>query len=212
LQPVMQFVYFGGEVGPVSILYTLVPWIGVMVAGYAFGALLLQEPATRDRALFRIGIAATAAFIVLAAVSVVVAGDQRAPAWMQMLNQRKYPASQLFLLMTLGPAIAAMPLLERVRNRAIDALATFGRVPMFYYLLHIPVIHTLALVVWLLRDGTTHGDWFVTAPYVSIAREQQWSLGLLYFVFAVAVTLLYFPCRWYASQKARRHASWMQYL
>ena len=69
-----------------------------------------------------------------------------------MLNQQKYPASQLFLLMTLGPTIALLPLAERARGVG-DMLATFGRVPLFYYLLHIPLIHAAALVVSLLREG-----------------------------------------------------------
>jgi hypothetical protein len=134
------------------------------------------------------------------------------PLLFQVLNQRKYPASQLFLLMTLGPAITFLPMANRAGTWAMNVLATFGRVPMFYYLLHIPLIHALALMTWLIRDGSPHSEWFRTAPYVSVPPEQRWSLPLLYLVFAIAVVLLYFACRWFAGVKARGGQPWLRYI
>jgi hypothetical protein len=83
---------------------------------------------------------------------------------------------------------------------------------MFYYLLHIPLIHALALVVFLLRDGAAHAERFATAPYVSMPPDQRWGLGLLYVVWLVAVAILYPLCRWYAQLKARRPDSWLRYI
>jgi uncharacterized membrane protein len=184
-----------------------------MAAGYAFGAVVTREPAERRRLCWRIGLAATAAFLLIGGAAVFFTGGQEAPpALFRLLNQRKYPASQLFLLMTLGPSIAVMPLFERPRGWAVKALEVFGRVPMFYYLLHIPVIHMLALAVWFMRDGTVHADWFTSAPYVSVAEGQRWSLGLLYVVFAFAIVVLYFPCRWYADVKVRTERRWLRIL
>src|SRR5262249_25873352 len=134
------------------------------------------------------------------------------PLWMRFLNQRKYPASPLFLLMTLGPTIALIPFAERAHGWFARGLTAFGRVPMFYYLLHIPLIHALALVVYLLRDGAAHGERFVTAPYVSMPPNQRWGLGLLYAVWLVAVAILYPLCRWYARVKAQRPGSWLRYI
>ncbi len=114
--------------------------------------------------------------------------------------------------MTLGPSIAFLPFAERSRAWVTRVLATFGRVPMFYYLLHIPLIHAFALVTWLIRDGSTHSEWFATAPYVSVPPEQRWSLSLLYLVFAASVVALYFPCRWYADAKARSPRPWMRFI
>ena len=204
------FLYSGGEVqlgaaGPTfSILYTIIPWIGVMALGYAFGAIVVRPAEERHRAFVRIGVVATAAFLVLggALVAFSPAGDGP-PALFQLLNQRKYPASQLYLLMTLGPPIALLPLAERARGALAGLFTTFGRVPMFYYLLHIPVIHLLALLVWKIRDGQVHPEWFASAPYVSVPPEQRWSLALLYLVFAVSILALYFPCRWFAGVKKR---------
>ena len=215
----MQLLYLGGEISlggdaiTVTILYTIVPWIGVLAAGYAFGGILLREPAARDRMLLRMGLAATAAFAILASVPVLLAGTgDGPPALIRILNQRKYPASQLFLLMTLGPSIAFLPFAERSRAWVTRVLATFGRVPMFYYLLHIPLIHSFALVTWLIRDGSTHSEWFALAPYVSVPAEQRWGLSLLYLVFAASVVALYFPCRWFAGVKARHPQGWLRFL
>jgi hypothetical protein len=134
------------------------------------------------------------------------------PAVIRLLNQRKYPASPLYLLMTLGPTIALLPLAERVRGLLAKAMTVFGRVPMFYYLLHIPLIHALSLVVWRLRDGAVHAERFATAPYVSVPPNQRWSLLLLYGVWAVAVAILFPLCAWYARVKATRRIAWLRYI
>ena len=213
------FLYAGGEVqlgssGPTfTILYTIIPWIGVMALGYAFGAVVIRPEAERRRACLRYGLIATAAFMILAAtIAFMSGGDEGSPALMRMLNQRKYPASQLFLLMTLGPPIALLPFAERARGRLAGVVTTFGRVPMFYYLLHIPLIHLLSLLVWQIRDGETHAGWFTSAPYVSVPEDQRWSLALLYLVFVIAIVALYFPCRWFAGVKKRGGSRLLRYI
>jgi uncharacterized membrane protein len=221
LRTVWEFIYpVGVEVklgqgGPsVSVLYVLVPWIGVMAAGYAFGAIMIRGADERRRLCFRIGLSATALFLLLGGLVVLLAPapEGAPPALFRLLNQQKYPASQLYLLMTLGPTIALLPLAERARGRFAEVLATFGRVPLFYYLLHIPLIHATALVVWFLRDGTAHAAWFATAPFVSVPSAQRWGLPLLYLVFVIDVALLYPACRWFAHVKARTPRGWLRYL
>ncbi len=220
LHPWWEFLYpIGVDVklgaGPsVAVLYSIVPWIGVMAAGYAFGAIVSREPAARDRWCLRVGLSAVGLFLVGAVAQILnaPAGDNPAPIWFRLLNQQKYPASQLFLLMTLGPAIALVPFAERARGWIADVFVTFGRVPMFYYLLHIPLIHLTSLFVWYFRDGRFDNAPFVTAPYVSIPPAARWSLALLYFVVLVNVALLYIACRWFAGVKARGRAGWLQYI
>jgi uncharacterized membrane protein len=216
--PLSQFVYFGGEIpidgGPtITVLYSIVPWIGVMALGYGFGAILTQEPATRDRLCLRIGLVGCALFVLLAGVAAFVSGpgETGTPLLFRMLNQRKYPASQLFLLMTLAPAVALVPYAERARGAVARMFEVFGRVPMFYYLLHIPVIHAISVGVWYLRDGSTHADAFLTAPYVWMP-DARWPLWLLYVVFAATIALLYPPCRWYAEFKSRTRVWWTRYI
>jgi uncharacterized membrane protein len=215
IAPFWNFFYPSGSDGwsGVTILYTLVPWIGVMAAGYAFGAIVTREPAARRRLCLRIGLSATALFVVFVGVFIafVPGGDGDGPALFRALNPPKYPASQPFLLMTLGPMIALLPFAERAKGRIADLFETFGRVPMFYYLLHIPLIHVTSLAAWYLRDGSVHTGRFTTAPFVEVPPEQQWGLGLLYLVFAIDVAILYVACRWFAAVKAR-HDAWLRYI
>jgi hypothetical protein len=116
--------------------------------------------------------------------------------------------------MTLGPLIALLPAAERARGWFADAFVVIGRVPLFYYLLHIPAIHLAALAVNVLRAGVTHSGWYDTAPYVGgIPPDDRWSLPLLYLVFTIVVAgILYPACRWYAQVKVRRRAWWLQYV
>jgi uncharacterized membrane protein len=201
-----EFIYSSGLDGPegVTILYVLVPWIGVMAAGYGFGLILEKDEVSRRKMLIMIGATATLLFIGWATVRIFTkpASPDDAPFILLLLNQRKYPASQLFLLMTLGPAILVMPFVERLRGALAKAIVTIGKVPFFYYLMHIPLIHITALAVNFLREGRTLSEWYASAPYVWFPEEgHQWSLGLLYLVFVVDVAILYVLCRWYESYK-----------
>jgi uncharacterized membrane protein len=201
-----EFIYSSGaDRWPgLTILYVIVPWIGVMMAGYGFGLILLMEPARRDQLCLRIGLGATALFLVVASILAIGNASPETPPFIfRLLNQQKYPASQLYLLMTLGPLIALSPLAERLRGRMAETLATFGKVPFFYYLLHIPLIHISALLVNAIVTGAPHQEWYSTAPYAQVPKESQWSLGMLYMVFMIDLVLLYFSCRWYVEYKAR---------
>ena len=136
------------------------------------------------------------------------------PAYLSFLNTAKYPASLSFLLMTLGPTIALVPLLERARGSMARWLTVFGQVPFFFYLLHIPLIHALALVVSLIRGGSVSPWLFENHPMGNPGPPggYTWNLGLLYLVWAVATVLLYFACRWFADVKQRRRDWWLRYL
>lgn len=136
------------------------------------------------------------------------------PAWLAFLNTNKYPASLSFLLMTLGPTLALIPLLETARGTLARWLTVFGRVPFFFYVLHIPLIHLLAVVVSQVRLGSISPWLFANHPMGNPPPPEgyTWSLGLLYTIWLLAVALLYFPCRWFADLKARRKDPWLSYL
>ena len=115
--------------------------------------------------------------------------------------------------MTMGPLIALVPYAEKVKGWFAQVLIIFGRVPLFYYLLHIPLIHLSALLVMLIREGDIFSAWYATAPYTSVPEGHQWGLGLLYLVFVLDVTTLYFLCRWYAGYKsAHPGQKWLKYI
>src|SRR5581483_2853881 len=142
-----QILYYGGPVGILAVLYVIVPWVAVMSAGFAFGAIVSR----RDLCV-GIGLGAIALFLILRGIDAY--GDPRhwhsmpaqVPFVIRFLNTTKYPASLDYLLMTLGPAILILPFLPPVHG-VTRVLDVFGRVPLFFYALHIPLIHVMACVV-----------------------------------------------------------------
>ena len=206
-------------VAPLMVLYSLVPWVGVMALGYGFGRVVLLEPARRDRICVTLGIGATLLFVGLRATNLYGeprpwSAEGQMPALLSFLNTSKYPASLQFLLMTLGPTLALLPLLERMRGAAGRALAVFGRVPFFFYVLHIPLIHLIALLITRLRAPEFTWWHFTNHPMGNPPPPDGyvWSLPLLYLVWAGVVVLLYVACRWFAGVKARRRDWWLGYL
>jgi uncharacterized membrane protein len=213
-----------GEGSSLMVLYSLVPWIGVMALGFAFGRVLALERARAHRWSLALGLGATLTFLVLRGSNLY--GDPRpwstlpppgsppmAPL-LAFLNTSKYPASLAFLLMTLGPLLLLIPAFERLGGPLARVLTVFGRVPFFFYLLHIPLIHALALAVSRLREGAVNPWLFANHPMGSgpAPAGYEWSLGLLYLVWLVAVALLYLACRWFARVKERRRDPWLRYL
>lgn len=219
-------VAFGPNGPNLVVLYTFIPWIGVMAAGYAFGAIVTMEPARRNQLCLTIGAGAIVLFLLLRGFNLY--GDANAwsapapqsddgpqmPALLSFLNTSKYPASLQFLLMTLGPTIAVIPILERARGQFFGWMTVFGRVPFFYYVLHIPLIHVIAVIVSQIRMGTVVPWLFANHPMGSGRPPDgyTWSLALLYVVWLIVVVVLYFACRWYADLKVRQRARWMAYL
>ena len=202
------------------ILYTLIPWVGVMAAGYVLGWVLRLEPTQRRSWLLWLGGALTLGFVVLRATNLYGNPWGFTPqatlekSIIAFLNVAKYPASLQFLLMTLGPGLLLLAWFERVdKTWLAQRIIVFGRVPMFFYLLHIYVIHGLAIVIgWLWRQPV---GWLIGSP-LPLNRPAPPGYGHgLPFVYAMtllAVVVLYFPCRWYAEVKQRRHDWWLRYL
>ena len=219
-------VQFGADGPYLMVLYSIIPWIGVMAAGYAFGKIMVMAPGDRIRICFAIGLSAIALFLILRGFNLY--GDPRPwhaavqaqngrlpmPAVLSFLNTTKYPASLLFLLMTLGPIITLIPLVENLSGPVARAITLFGRVPFFYYMLHIPLIHALALVVSKIRLGFVSPWLFTNHPMGNPEPPEgyMWSLPLLYLVWAIAIVFLYFACRWFADLKARRNDWWLKYI
>ncbi len=205
----------------IFVAYPLIPWIGVTAVGFALGQVFLWPAARRRSWLLRTGLLATAAFVVLRAINAY--GDpqpwatQAAP-WttlLSFLNTTKYPPSLLFLLMTLGPALLALAALEARPPRWLEPALVFGRVPLFYYVVHWPLIHLLAAGVCLARTGELH--WMFESPRIDLfpfTPPPGWgfSLPIVYLVWLTVVLVMFPLCRWFGAVKRRRRDAWLSYL
>lgn len=203
----------GTPIGYVA--YPLVPWIGVMALGYALGPTFLGADPGRSRRLVRAGVVVTLAFVALRLPSLYGepnpwhAHDTLVATVIDVLDTTKYPPSLQYLCMTLGPAIALLGVLERPGDAAADALAVVGRVPFFFYVVHLYVIHVLALAVGA-AQGVPVRD--VAVLFVRYPPGFGVDLASVY-VFWVAVVLALYPaCWWFAGVKARRREWWLSYL
>jgi uncharacterized membrane protein len=201
--------------------YPLVPWVGVAAAGYGLGQ-LYQLPAERRRTLlWRLGIGLTVGFVLLRAANGY--GDPR--GWtrqpsisftvLSFLNTNKYPPSLQFLLMTLGPALCILAAIDARTPQWLRPALVFGRVPLFYYLLHLMLIHLLAVGVCYWRYGDAH--WMFESPRIDqypFTPPPGWGFGLpiVYLVWFAVVVALYPLCRWFAGVKQRRDEAWLSFL
>jgi uncharacterized membrane protein len=205
----------------VLVAYPLIPWIGVTAVGYALGQVFDWDAARRRAFLLRVGAALVIAFLVLRWLNVY--GDpfrwsaQRTAVFMALsfLNTTKYPPSLLFLLMTLGPALLFLRAVDSGAPRWLRPTIAFGRVPLFYFALHIVLIHLAALVACWYRFGSAH--WLFESPSPDMYPFHQppgWPLSLawVYAIWIGLVAALWPACRWYAALKERRKDWWLSYL
>jgi uncharacterized membrane protein len=205
----------------VFVAYALIPWVGVTAAGYGLGQIYSWPSERRKAFLLPLGLGLTAAFLVLRGINVY--GDplpwstQRSPAFtvLSFLNTNKYPPSLLYLLMTLGPALLFLWAVDAGTPGWLRPALTIGKVPMFYYLLHIPLIHLLAVAACYARYGQVH--WMFESPTpreFPMTQPPGWgySLPIIYLIWACVVLTLYPLCRWFAGLKQRRSDAWLSYF
>jgi uncharacterized membrane protein len=217
----------------VATIYPLIPWVGVMAAGYAFGAVYQWDPQRRRRFLIRMGSIMILLFVVVRAINHYAdpshwsRQDTIAFTILSFLNTTKYPPSLAYLLMTLGPALLALAWFESNNasvgapasrphgfiDRLRGALVTFGRVPLFFYLLQWPTAHLISValhwatgkpVAWMFRSAV---DSFQPPP-----PGVGFNLAVVYACWIAGVLILYPLCKWFAGVKARRRNWWLSYL
>jgi uncharacterized membrane protein len=194
----------------------------VMASGFCFGRIYRLPPERRRRLLLGIGLSLTAAFVIIRALNSY--GDPRPWAVqpqplftvLSFLNCTKYPASLSFLLMTLGPAIAFLGVVDGARPGERHPLLVFGRVPLLFFVLHIPVAHAIAVALTALRYGTATFLWMppptLGTPRQLFPPDYGWDLWMVYAVTGMVVAVLYPICLWFGRLKARRRYWWLSYL
>jgi uncharacterized membrane protein len=185
--------------------YPVLPWIGIILFGYLLGPLYAREASaeTRQRRLLMMGLAAVGGFVALRLLNVYgdhawQAGSTALVSLMSFLNITKYPPSLQFILLTLGLGLLALAGLER--TQAGRLLAGIGRVPMFFYVAHLYLLHLIYLLLAAFC-GTNQGDRF--------GFSQVWM------IWAMAVPVLaclYRPCLWFGRLKQEGRQRWMSYF
>jgi uncharacterized membrane protein len=201
-------------------MYSIVPWFGILAAGYGFGTVWLLEKERRHRVLLGLGTILTLLFVVLRTLNGY--GDPRpwsvlsSPllTFLSFLDCTKYPPSLVFVSMTIGPAILALACFDRPTVSIARPFVIFGRVPLFFYLLHVPLIHLVSLAFAWFRYGDAS---FLLGHLAFSDRslfpvEYGYPLPVIYLVWILVVLCLYPPCRWFAGVKERRRDAWLSYL
>jgi uncharacterized membrane protein len=202
--------------------YPIIPWIGVMLLGYCFGSLYQPsyDALTRKKILLSIGGGAIVLFVLLRLLNMY--GDpapwsvQKNPlfTFLSFINVTKYPPSLLYVLITLGPALIFLAVSEKYKGKLTQALVSLGRVPMFYYILHLYMIHILAVIAAILTGYTlsdmVFNTWVTSSPAL---KGYGFSLGVVYLVWIAVVLVLYPLCKWYDTYKINhREQWWLSYL
>lgn len=214
------FTYGDGRIFFVA--YPLIPWIGTMALGYCFGIFYTNAYTTKHRRKMLIYLGGGAVFLFIALRLANVYGDpvpwnsQATPLYtfLSFLNTTKYPPSLLYLLMTLGPAILFLAIAEREPAPFAKSIIVYGRVPMFYYLMHIYILHAVAVVVAPLTGYPVSA--MVLDTWVTMSRELTgfgFGLAIVYLIWAAVVLGLFPLCRMYERYKRNnREKLWLSYL
>ncbi|MGB3507852.1 MAG: heparan-alpha-glucosaminide N-acetyltransferase domain-containing protein [Microcoleaceae cyanobacterium] len=195
------------------ILYPLIPWIGVMAVGYAFGTLFEIDKYRRLQLLRKIGLSMIVAFIIIRAINVY--GDPN--PWsiqsnffdtlLSFINCHKYPPSLLYLLITLGLAILLLYCLEIQKKSLLKPLITLGQQPLFFYIIHIFLIHITAIFFAL----STYGIEAFTFSYLGIIGKPEYvgyGLPKVYLIWLLMTCLLYIICNWFVEYKKKHRGHW----
>jgi len=203
------------------IVYAFVPWTGVMLLGYCLGKLFTFEfdPQKRQKILLWLGFGLLAIFLILRFIDNY--GDPvpwtKQPrgsmfTFLSFINVNKYPPSLDFLCVTIGGGLIALALLEGVKNKFLDFFRVYGRVPMFYYILHLYLIHLIGVIVFF-SEGFSK-DQIVTPNNPFFFRPSAFGFGLLgvYIVWIIVVLILYPLCKKYDRYKSTHRSWWLSYL
>jgi len=204
------------------VAYPVIPWIAVMSLGYCFGVLYDRsfDAGKQKKILNIIGFSSIALFFILRGINIYgnptkwIQYDTFSQTLISFLNPAKYPPSLLYLLMTLGPALVFLANAEHLKGRLVNFFSTFGRVPFFYYILHLYLIHILAMAAAQLTgfgwQKMILPDWI---GYIPELRGYGFSLWIVYLVWVVVILSLYPLCKKFDRYKfSHKEKWWLSYL
>ena len=199
----------------VVVAYPFLAWLGIMALGYGMSPLFRKRSTDRARIFVRIGVGSLIAFVMIRYSNYYgdtdswTSGNSFADTVMNFMDVQKYPPSLLYTLITLGIGMILLWIIERVRLPLHDQVVTIGRVPFFFYILHIYLIHGASVVVGLYQ-GFSLSE--MTNLFRNYPAEFGFSLIIVYLVWIAIVVVLYPACKWFAGVKERTRAWYLSYL
>ncbi|MGK6351145.1 DUF1624 domain-containing protein [Parapedobacter sp. DT-150] len=207
------------SVGVFVVGYPPIPWLGIMLAGYGIGPLFERPSGTRKRVCLQIGIGALLLFVIVRLIN----GYGNAAPWspqenglytmLSFINITKYPPSLLFCLVTLGIMFLILAFAERLKGNWVSAILVYGRVPLYYFLLHFYLIHLLLIAILLLQGFSWSQLSFASGTF---GRPQDATSGVsliwIYLIWISVVLALYKPSAWFGRYKASHKQWWLSYL
>ena len=207
----------------IIIVYAFLPWTGLMLLGYCFGKLFRSEvnPAWRKKVLLQMGAGLLLLFILLRVINEY--GDPlpwsqhsrgSVFSFLSFININKYPPSLDFLCVTIGGGMLMLVLLEGVRNGITNIFRVYGRVPMFYYILHFYLIHLLVVIGFYAQGFPNSQISTPNSPFLFRPSEFGYNLGMVYLIWLFVVVVLYPICKRYDRYKTANanRKWWLSYL
>jgi len=207
----------------VALSYPVLPWIGIMALGYAFGTLYTRNYSKklRRKALVYTGFSATILFFVFrgfnfyADISPWEIQETTTKTIISFFNISKYPPSLDYVLITLGPALVLLAYLENIKNKLTSIFLVLGKVPFFYYIIHIGLIHSLALLGLVITGKDWHKMILNNEAFTNpdVLTGYGYPLWIVYTVWILVIVVLYPVCKKYMQYKANNKDKWwLSYL
>ena len=201
--------------------YPIIPWIGLMAIGYIIGSLYTDYQAKeRTVLLMKYGFYSISVFLILRLTNFYgepnffSLQDSITYSIMSFFNTTKYPPSLLYILMTIGPSLLLLSVIEKYKNKVTDFFVVFGRVPLFYYFIHILIIHMLAIILLVF----TNKDYSIMLNMTPFLQNQDqfieygYPLWVVYVVWFTVILILYPLCYKYMKYKSNSKKWWLSYL
>jgi uncharacterized membrane protein len=204
----------------VLIVYAFLPWTGIMMTGYGMGKVFgsTVAPAFRQKVLFGTGSALLLLFLMLRFINgygdPAIWSQQRTGVFtvLSFLNVTKYPPSLDYIGMTVAVSLIALALLERAKGKSYKWLIEFGRVPFFFYVLHLYLIHLIVMAFFVFEKFPAEDIAAQHLPFLFRPDRFGFNLWIVYGIWAAVILLIYPVCRWYGRYKSRHRAWWLSYL
>ena len=202
------------------VFYPFLPWTGTMILGYCFGRYYLADIMNRNKRSILLGAGLIIFFVVLRFANIYgdPLGWKTQPSalytFFSFINTQKYPPSLLYLCVTIGPSLIILGLVGDARNKFADVISVYGRVPLFYYVIHFYLLHLLSAIMYLMNghsfeEGAKGVD---GVPFKFYQPGEGFGLAGVYLVWLIVVTLLYPLCKWFADYKRQQPSWWLSYL